>query len=773
MRRSIQIVSACAFLMAAAGPVTGFGDGLAAEAEKLPCNNFCRTWMGFEGGEATAPQPSPAETVTAKPIEVSRDPASPVDDPASSSAKSKSASEADAEDAPSHPKPKRKAEPGEADVSDHRASAVRSKTSKLAKSRKLDDDTVAETRSGSEPSTSRPRLQADKTVKTPLRDHDATSSEPVKLMARDVPLPPRIPRAARPSRTGVAQAGPNAADEMRVGGRDGEPARAMPPSKTVRAVKPALNPDVAQTDVPHPAMGSVAAAEPKKASNAVDTVTKGAVTGGVTARVPLLAGQTITPAVAPPSQPDTNTARVASQAVAPPPALAASGESVSKIPSKAAREDYTVAAEGTAAARPASPKSEAVPAVSDPDTNANKVASAAVVPPPALAASGEPASKLPSDTAGKAPTVAVASTADARPASPEGGAVPAVSEPDTNATWVAPPAIAPSPVLAPTRPSAANSLPKSADEKAAVTSDGTAGARSSVGRPVAPASRSEEQAAPVASQVEVSHGAVVDAEAATRKTPQTTLGNEPGVVDAAASGATSVAARIGEAPSGHNDDHTSPADASSATTALAVTGLSVPVPEPAPVHPTDVSVAALNASPTVAEVVRRAAPSPLASPDATRQAVTDIASKAERPAPVASKDVEAPVNSQNGALDTIEDPHRAPPDATASIVVAPPPGSASVDENPATLVTIAIGDVSAKPEGTTIAYTITNPATAAVDLLFVRCNAVDPKGTIVGSAFDYVENIPAGQQVRRSVRLSSDLTISGQTFSCANDAATK
>ncbi len=51
MRRSMQILSASALLMVAAGPVTGLKDSWAAEGEQLPCNTFCRTWMGYETGK--------------------------------------------------------------------------------------------------------------------------------------------------------------------------------------------------------------------------------------------------------------------------------------------------------------------------------------------------------------------------------------------------------------------------------------------------------------------------------------------------------------------------------------------------------------------------------------------------------------------------------------------------------------------------------------------------------------------------------------------------
>ena len=84
-------------------------------------------------------------------------------------------------------------------------------------------------------------------------------------------------------------------------------------------------------------------------------------------------------------------------------------------------------------------------------------------------------------------------------------------------------------------------------------------------------------------------------------------------------------------------------------------------------------------------------------------------------------------------------------------------------------IVIAIGEVAAKPQETTIVYTITNSRTSQVDLFFVRCNALDRKGVVVSSVFDYVENIPAGEQIKRVVRMASPLDTAQQSFSCAND----
>ena len=923
MRRSIQIVSAYAFLMAAAGPVTGFSDGLAAEGEKLPCNNFCRTWMGFEAGEATAPQAAPAEAVTVKPTGVSRDPESSAESPAPDSAKSKSASKIDAEGKPTHPKPKHKAAPDVADVSDHRSTA-RPKTGTLAKNPKLDRDTASETRSGSESSKNRAREQAEENVKTSSRDRDETSSEPAKVTGREVPLPPRLPRAARPSRTGVAQAGPHAADDMRAGASDGEPARSTAASKALRSVKPAQNPDAAQADVPPPAIGGVASATSTTKSRTVGQGSTGAVGDGGAARHPSLAGQTVTPAVdlgkdasrvapptehphralaesaearakhtpadglattsapspasravAPATDPDQIAAGVASQAAGRPQALTTSGDAADKHLPNVAGKGSAVAADSTAAARPASSEGSAVPAAADRDTVARTASQ--TVAPPALAAPGESDSKIPADAniTGSTPPVPAA-----RLESPAGRAVASASGPDTNAGRVASQVEGRPQALAPTTPSAAKppelasggravaldgsaasgspppagravappfdpakdaariaspvvaSSPASAgsgeaaakvasipvDKERAVVVDRTAtsGSPSLEGRVVAPASDADKHAAPVASQAEAAAPGLAGSGEAASPNPPTSAGQRPAV---AAEGPAAIvspfppARGVASAPdaeeqvapvaspavvpygasadAGQNPQNTPgneplggepaaspetpsvPAAAPSGTPAIALKGLSVPVPEPAPIHPTGDPVAAMNASPRSSDVVPRALQNPPASADANREAVPDLGRKEERPAPVASNQTKGPVGGGYGALKSIDEPHRAPPGETASIAAAPLPGTGSVDDNPATLVTIAIGDVSAEPEGTTIAYTITNPASAPVDLLFIRCNAVDPKGAIVGSAFDYVENIPAGQRVKRSVRLPSDLTTSGQTFSCANDAATQ
>ena len=115
MRRSIQIVSACALILVVTGPGTGVSDGLAAEGEKLPCNNFCRTWMGYEAGARTATPAQSDETVTVKPTEVQRDPELTVDHSAFQTAFT-----TDNGDKLHHPKPKRKGERDTADVSKRR-----------------------------------------------------------------------------------------------------------------------------------------------------------------------------------------------------------------------------------------------------------------------------------------------------------------------------------------------------------------------------------------------------------------------------------------------------------------------------------------------------------------------------------------------------------------------------------------------------------------------------------------------------------------------------
>ena len=160
---------------------------------------------------------------------------------------------------------------------------------------------------------------------------------------------------------------------------------------------------------------------------------------------------------------------------------------------------------------------------------------------------------------------------------------------------------------------------------------------------------------------------------------------------------------------------------------------------------------------------------PLVVPEGSRHAEGDPATGTEKAAQIVSEQIQAPVN--NGDKTPTQDPHRAPPGEIASITAAPLPAPASDDRSPAASVTVAIGAVSTEPKGTAIAYTITNPAASLVDLLFIRCNAIDPKGAVVGSAFDYVENIPGGQQVKRVVRMPSDVVPQGGTFTCAIDAA--
>ena len=153
MRRSIQIVSACAIILVT-GPGTGVSDSLAAEGEKIPCNNFCRTWMGYEAGAQAAPPARPDDTVTVTPSKVQLDPELATDHSASKTA--------DSADKLHHPKPKRKGERDTADVSNRR-SAAQSKTSKLAKNLKSQDDVVPDGRSGSEGERNRPPDQARRT----------------------------------------------------------------------------------------------------------------------------------------------------------------------------------------------------------------------------------------------------------------------------------------------------------------------------------------------------------------------------------------------------------------------------------------------------------------------------------------------------------------------------------------------------------------------------------------------------------------------------------
>ena len=825
MRRSIQIASACAFLMVAAAPVTGLSDGLAAEAEKLPCNNFCRTWMGNQTGEAAPPQASPSETVTIKPHEVFHDPEPAVDDPATRSVE-KSASQIDGEGKPSHLKPKRKTEPDVADVSDHRSVTARSKTKKIAKSPKLDDDIVFETQSDSESSPSQPRLQPEKNHKTPSHNRNATSSQPVKVTEREVPLPPRLPRAMRPSRTGTAQVGQNATDELRAGVIDEQPASSRTLTKAPRTVTPALNPDTPQADAPHAAMGSIASA----ASKTVDKVSTGAGDSAASSP-PSLAGSNVIPLVdapqagrvtppsaqrrpavpdraetaasppstttpspiavdgtaapdAPPpagpvvasaSVPDKQTARVAPKPEVPPPAVTAAPEAAAKSPPNTIGTKPVVV-EGSMAAPPP-PQARGVVSPS----NSNEGEAQAAAPSPSVMLSGEAAAKDPPSTLGTGPALSVEGTMAAVPPTSAGRAIVPLSNPDK----VASQGSAPSPSQDAGSPSALVASGEAVQKDpptmlgdgpaSAVDGIATAASPSPVRQTVGPASDPDKQSAGVASQAPAPvPTVVVSGEAAPQDQP-TTLGSGPAVgvgalTDSAAKSAT---ASTGAARTNRNDDSSHPVAAFPDAPTPAVSGLSVSGPGQAPVHE-DAPVTAMNdAHSAVSEITPRNLQGPLALPDVNRETTPDNGRRADPPAPSASSPTKAPVESGSGALGKIDNTDRAPPGEEASIVMAPPSGAVPADENPATHVKFAIGDVSTQPEGTTITYTITNPATAPVDLLFVRCNAVDTTGAVIGSAFDYVENIPAGQQVKRVVRVSSDVTLSGQTFSCSNDAATQ
>ena len=907
MRRSIQIASACAFLVAAAGPVTGYSDSLAAEGETLPCNDFCRTWMGYEAGVRVAPQTAPTETDTAKPSEVLRGPEPPVDRPASESGKPMSASKTDGGGKPSHPKPKRNADPETADVSDHRSAAARSKTTKLAKRPKTDNATISDTRSAPD-SPSRPRVQAEENPGTLSVDRRTTSSEHAKVTVREVPLPPRLPRAARPSRTGVAQAGQNAADEMRVGVFDQRSPDARASSKVVRNVTPTSGPGRTaaapspQADVPHAAIGSSASAASKTGSKPVDGVSTGLVGDRATARSSSLAGLNVTPAVDPregaqqvapqaehsnPVTPDSAEAvakptpsladrkpvvAVAPQAEAPPGPAIISGAAVANTSPNIAGKGPAIAGEGTAVAEASSPASRAVPLAPDPDKDAARVAAQPASPPEPAAKSGAAVANTPPNIAGQEPAVAgdgtavaeapfsgsrsvppapdpdkdasrVAAQAEA-PTAPamdpgaavanpsptiagkgpavagagmvvaEGRAVPPASDPDRNAVRVAAQAEVPSrpvvdpgaavanpsPTIAGKGPAVADAgmvvagasssagrvvpLASNPDTNAArvaaqaeapprpLETSGTAvaGASSPIDRAVAPASDLVKAPASIVSQAEIAPPAVMGSgEASSTSTPNT-VGKEPMMAAGTVMEApgTSAATFTGAAQAERNDDPAHPAALAANQPAPTLTGPSVP--EKASGHHDDVLVAARNEPHAAGSEI---AQSPLASPDGDSRAMPDTTGKADRPAPAASSQIKAPVTSAYGALENVDAAHQATSNKTASLVTAPTLGAASADGNPATLATIATGDVSTEPEGTTVAYTITNPAAAPIDILFIRCNAVDPKGTVTGSAFDYVENVPAGQQVKRIVRMPSDIASSGQTFSCANDAVTQ
>ena len=446
MRRLIQIGSAYALLLAVAGPVTGFSDSFAAEGDNLPCNNFCRTWMGYENSQGTAPPASPTEAVSAKPVEV-RDPQAPTDDAASSSASQTKVKS-------SHPKPKSKVGPETADGSDHRSVETRSKTGKLAKRHRKNDDVVSDTKSDSGSSTKPPTSQAEEGLGSRPTDHNETASEPATVALRDVPLPPRLPRGARSKRTGVAQAGSKATDDLRADAANGQPSRSAASQTATRNLTPAA-PPAPQADVPGPALRSIAASP----STTADKGSTGVGGDRVTASPPQSATLNVTPAVDP--------RKDAPQTL--PPAADA------RRPDRSEAGPNRMPVDSTTVVRPAPPAGHSAPSASDPEDVAVRTEA---LPPtataPATTLSKEAVEPSTPNAIDKAPAFVVQGAKASEPSAPEEQAVTAGSGPDKNAQQVVALPQAPAPPMTVSREEAARQRPDAAENKPADPVDNAA-----------------------------------------------------------------------------------------------------------------------------------------------------------------------------------------------------------------------------------------------------------------------------------------------------------
>ena len=739
MRRSIQIVSACALLWVVTGPGTGVSDGLAAEGERLPCNNFCRTWMGYEAGERTAPPARSDETVTVKPSEVQLDPELAVDHSAS-----KIASTTDSVDKLRHPKPKRKGERDPADVSNRRSVVTQSKTSKLAKNQASHDDVLSDGRSGSEPSRNGPPEQAEENVrKLPMMRSD-TSSGPIKGMARGVPLPPRLPRDARPDRSGVAQAGLIEADQTRTRVVDERQSKASTKAEVLARSHSGRN--AAEPDVSRPATGSMISVAAKPTAKTVGVGSDGAADGTAVARSP---GLSVVPAM------DLRGAVPGGKRENPP-------ENIPDSTKSSSTQTLVVNGQVNAGAAAIG----VVARASDPSRSA--VVSKADALPPASAATGGAASRVLPNRVGQEHAVAADGPAPTGSPAPAGRPFVPGSGSDKDAAQVAPKADAPSSPSLALNEATAKNPPKTAVKESAISVADTAVVVPPVPKDRAVASDTDTQAALVASPAEAADTASgVSGRAASMSSPNTVGQRSQVAAEAAANPNATVTTSTGAARAGNDEGSMRPAPTPSSPPARVVTASKVVVPEQAPDHPTGTHVAGLSEPPTMS--APRVSQSVAALPNASSVVNPGLDSKAEQPGAAAASSTKTSISSGNAPLGSNGDAYRANPGETASMVMAPPPGPAS--DNPTTLVTISVNDVATQPEKTTIGYTITNLAASPVDILFIRCNAVDPRGAIVGSVFDYVVNIPAGQEIKRFVHMSNDLA-SGQTFSCANDAAT-
>ncbi len=368
----------------------------------------------------------------------------------------------------------------------------------------------------------------------------------------------------------------------------------------------------------------------------------------------------------------------------------------------------------------------------------------------------------PPDAIGKTPAVAVDAPAATGTSSPETRTVAPASGSDANTARLV--------------PQDAAALRATATAEAVATSPNTVGNQStgtgggglamsvssSDGGAGAPASGSYAKAAKATSQVEAP---ALDATATEQTAAIPPDAVRRGVAAVSDTGNSEAAATSIDTARPGRDIVLSAA----AVSVLPVIARPDPIQKQIPVQSSGTPTVALDASSTASEPVARLTQSPLASDKVTREDSPSTGMVATD----ATSRTKVLAGSVDQALGKTDDAHETPSGDMVSIAMGKPPiAAASVSGSATPVLTIAIADVMTHPEGTTIAYTITNPATSLVDLLFVRCDAIDPKGTIVGSVFDYVENIPAGQQVKRVVRIPSDIT-SGQSFSCANDAATQ
>lgn len=854
MRHSMQIVSACAVLMVAAGPVTGFSDNALAQDEKLPCNSFCRTWMGYESHAGTGQQAPSTDTV--KSPAVVQDAAPPSDNLETNTTSTGSVSEPEGEASPSHTRPKRNARvPETTDASDEGPVAARSKAKKLAKSLKTPETTGGDGLSDSGPTTRRRSMPVDEKVRTTSVDHDANPSEPAHVASRSVPLPPRLPRSLRPSLRDVAQKiAPNASDEDRVRPMDGHVASGALPSTPGRNTGPLLNPGVAAarvapaSQIPHPIqeapVESAAKPTPNRPEAPATAVSaqapdpKVVSTGGRDTTPALASGNAAAPVVTPvqighvaTAAPAENSAKLTSNK----PEAPVSAQALDERAASPDGRDLTSSPDlPNAAARVAPPPRVAPAAVAAPAGNTATL----IVPdqpkaPTAVLNSAAPPVPDPATAAALvAPSTQVAPAAKAVPADntaallvpnqPKPPAPPPVPDSVTAAALVAPPTqVAPIAVAAPAETAAKLPAPSQPKAPVAVVNEGAStptadpaniAARVATPVQVAPAPDTvptETAAKLIAPSQPQSPATVVDEEAAVARTESTAARDSTSLLDpgtaaalvapptqvapvaeaaSAATAKTLLAPNQSEASAAMLDPHFADPAAPNAASAA---GLDLKHDDPPQeservVAPAGVVRPSSDVAPMLVPAGRDGQPVVATNDDHTADvgSTTGILGKtavppdtqigdasdsqhdAVRPQSLFPNPDKTP-NSKEGDVKAVPDESlRASPNETASMSLPVPVPTDGTTSSP---ITIAIGEVAAKAQDTTIIYTITNSRISPVDLLFVRCNALDYKGVIVGSVFDYVENIPAGEQIKRVVRIASAIGTPQKSFSCAND----